>query len=557
MNKKLIFIFIFLLLFSFIIEIKAYSFKSGDLIDGVYVLKIDESGVKEYKKGRFIIDDDGNYVYCLEPFVRIKKGETYNEYETDFAKKLGISEELWQKVNLINYYGYEYKDDTHNHTDPKWYYITQMLIWQNVSPNSRFYFTDTFEGEINSSLYVNEIKEIYDLVNNHFVIPEFDIPDVFINDTITIIDKNGVLNKFKSNDVKINGNLLTIKINNEDNSFTLTKSSNTKGYIYVSDNSQNILKGKMDIPVRASYNIKGKYITGNIKLKKYGEFFNQGDYKKNPLANITFTIYDENNNLLKEETTNEYGELTFTNLHPGKYFIKETNTNDNYILDDKMYEVNLSVNENNRVIDVFLELENYLKKGNLIIKKTDFDNNTPIKDTKFIIMKDKEVIYEGLTNEEGILKVDNLPLGTYEIKEVMASTGYVLSELIYEVKLEKRNEDTLIEIKNELEKGKLIIKKIDANNNEALKETEFIITKDGKIIYQGTTNEEGILELDNLPFGKYIVKEIKASTGYIINEEEIDVSIDTDVKYIEIKNIPNTNINTQEIILYIERKRKI
>lgn len=555
MNKKLIFI--FLLLFSFIIEIKAYSFKSGDLIDGVYVLKIDESGVKEYKKGRFIIDDDGNYVYCLEPFVRIKKGETYNEYEIDFAKKLGISEELWQKVNLINYYGYEYKDDTHNHTDSKWYYITQMLIWQNVSPNSRFYFTDTFEGEINSSLYVNEIKEIYDLVNNHFVIPEFDIPDVFINDTITIIDKNGVLNKFKSNDVKINGNLLTIKINNEDNSFTLTKSSNTKGYIYVSDNSQNILKGKMDIPVRASYNIKGKYITGNIKLKKYGEFFNQGDYKKNPLANITFTIYDENNNLLKEETTNEYGELTFTNLHPGKYFIKETNTNDNYILDDKMYEVNLSVNENNRVIDVFLELENYLKKGNLIIKKTDFDNNTPIKDTKFIIMKDKEIIYEGLTNEEGILKVDNLPLGTYEIKEVMASTGYVLSELIYEVKLEKRNEDTLIEIKNELEKGKLIIKKIDANNYEALKETEFIITKDGKIIYQGTTNEEGILELDNLPFGKYIVKEIKASTGYIINEEEIDVSIDTDVKYIEIKNIPNTNINTQEIILYIERKRKI
>ena len=645
MNKKLIFI--FLLLFSFIIEIKAYSFKSGDLIDGVYVLKIDESGVKEYKKGRFIIDDDGNYVYCLEPFVRIKKGETYNEYEIDFAKKLGISEELWQKVNLINYYGYEYKDDTHNHTDSKWYYITQMLIWQNVSPNSRFYFTDTFEGEINSSLYVNEIKEIYDLVNNHFVIPEFDIPDVFINDTITIIDKNGVLNKFKSTDVKINGNLLTIKINNEDNSFTLTKSSNTKGYIYVSDNSQNILKGKMDIPVRASYNIKGKYITGNIKLKKYGEFFNQGDYKKNPLANITFTIYDENNNLLKEETTNEYGELTFTNLHPGKYFIKETNTNDNYILDDKMYEVNLSINENNRVIDVFLEPENYLKKGNLIIKKTDFDNNTlikdtkfiimkdkeviyegltneegileldnlplgiyeikevaastgyvlneliyevnleqenedtlieiknelekgnliikktdfdnntPIKDTKFIIMKDKEIIYEGLTNEEGILKVDNLPLGTYEIKEVMASTGYVLSELIYEVKLEKRNEDTLIEIKNELEKGKLIIKKIDANNYEALKETEFIITKDGKIIYQGTTNEEGILELDNLPFGKYIVKEIKASTGYIINEEEIDVSIDTDVKYIEIKNIPNTNINTQEIILYIERKRKI
>lgn len=554
MNKKIIFA--ILLVFSFILRIEASTFKSGELINGVYVLKIDENGVKEYKKGRFIIDEDGNYVYCLEPFIRIKNGEIYNKYEDDFAKNLGISEDLWQKINLISYYGYEYKDDTHNHSDPKWYYITQMLIWQNVSPNSRFYFTNTFEGEINSTLFSSEIKEIYDLVNNHFVIPEFDIPESFINDTITIIDKKGILKNFKSNDVMINGNILTIKINSEDNLFTLTKSSNTKGYIYVSDNSQNILKGKMDIPVTASYNIKGKFITGNIKLKKYGESFNQGGHKKNPLENITFTIYDENQNILKEEITNENGELTFTNLRPGKYFIKETKTNDNYILDDKMYEVNLGVNENNRVIDILLELDNYLKKGNLIIRKIDFDNNTPIKDTKFIIMKDKEIIYEGLTNEEGILKVDNLPLGIYEIKEVVASTGYVLDEIIYEVKIEQENEDTIIEIKNELEKGKLIIKKIDANNNEVLKDTEFIITKDDKIIYQGTTNEEGILELDNLPFGKYIIKETKASTGYITNEEEIEVTIDTDIKYIEIKNIPNTNL-TKEEVLYIERKRKI
>ena len=266
MNKKIIFA--ILLVFSFILRIEASTFKSGELINGVYVLKIDENGVKEYKKGRFIIDEDGNYVYCLEPFIRIKNGETYNKYEDDFAKNLGISEELWQKINLISYYGYEYKDDTHNHSDPKWYYITQMLIWQNVSPNSRFYFTNTFEGEINSTLFSSEIKEIYDLVNNHFVIPEFDIPESFINDTITIIDKKGILKNFKSNDVMINGNILTIKINSEDNLFTLTKSSNTKGYIYVSDNSQNILKGKMDIPVTASYNIKGKFITGNIKLKK-------------------------------------------------------------------------------------------------------------------------------------------------------------------------------------------------------------------------------------------------------------------------------------------------
>ena len=59
-----------------------------------------------------------------------------------------------------------------------------------------------------------------------------------------------------------------------------------------------------------------------------------------------------------------------------------------------------------------------------------------------------------------------------------------------------------------------------------------------------------------MPFGKYIIKETKASTGYITNEEEIEVTIDTDIKYIEIKNIPNTNLTNEEV-LYVERKRKI
>lgn len=81
-----------------------------------------------------------------------------------------------------------------------------MLIWQNVSTKARFYFTDTFKGNVNSTLFVNEIKEIYNLVNNHYKIPEFDVPDTYIGDTLSIIDRNGVLKKFAgSKNVKING----------------------------------------------------------------------------------------------------------------------------------------------------------------------------------------------------------------------------------------------------------------------------------------------------------------------------------------------------------------
>ena len=642
MNKK---VWLLVFMFMLVIDVKALSFKGGDVIKNVFVLKVKENGEKEYKKGQFIIDSEGDYVYCLEPFVKVNNNSSYNKYTNNFAKYLGLSDELWEKINLISYYGYQYKDDTHNHMDPKWYYITQMLIWQNVSPKARFYFTDTFKGNVNSTLFVNEIKEIYNLVNNHYKIPEFDVPDTYIGDTLSIIDRNGVLKKFAgSKNVKINGNILTIKISDLSNKFTLKKGTNNKVFIFVSSDSQNVLKGKMDVPVIANYDIKGLELKGNIKIKKYGEAI---DGDKISLEGVIFALFDENKNYIKEATTDKDGKAIFNNLSKGKYFIKEVSNDKKFVLDDNYYEANLKVNENNRIIDIFLELENKLKKGDLKIKKIDFDTKTPIKDTEFIIMKDDKIIYQGRTNVDGIIELNDLVYGIYKIKEVIASNGYLLNEMIYEVKIDDENKDVYIEIENELKKGDLKIKKIDFDTKTPIKDTEFIITKDEKIIYQGKTNADGIIELnnlvygiykikeviasngyllnemiyevkiddenkdvyieienelkkgklvirkldssngnvisnvefvimkdkeviyegvtneygeieiDNLPLGIYIIKEVRASNGYILNEDEIEVSLDSEVKYIEIFNIPDTEVRMVDIIMFFEEKKKL
>ena len=641
MNKK---VWLLIFMFMLIIDVKALSFKGGDVIKNVFVLKVKENGEKEYKKGQFIIDGEGDYVYCLEPFVKVNNNSLYNKYTNNFAKNLGLSDELWEKINLISYYGYQYKDDTHNHMDPKWYYITQMLIWQNVSPKARFYFTDTFKGNVNSTLFANEIKEIYNLVNNHYKIPEFDVPDTYIGDTLSIIDRNGVLKNFAgSKNVKINGNILAIEISDLSNKFTLKKGTNNKAFIFVSSDSQNVLKGKMDVPVIANYDIKGLELKGNIKIKKYGEVI---DGDKISLEGVLFALFDENKNYIKETTTDKDGKAIFNNLSKGKYFIKEVSNDGKFVLDDNYYEVTLKVNENNRIIDVFLELENKLKRGNLKIKKIDFDTKIPIKDTEFIIMKDEKIIYQGRTNVDGIIELNDLVYGIYKIKEVMASNGYLLNEMIYEVKIDDENKDVYIEIENELKKGDLKIKKIDFDTKTPIKDTEFIIMKDEKIIYQGRTNVDGIIELndlvygiykikevmasngyllnemiyevniddeskdvcfeienelkkgklvirkldssngrvisnvefviikdneviyegvtneygeieiDNLPLGIYIVKEVRASDGYILNEEEIEVSLDSEVKYIEIFNIPDTEVRMVDIIMFFEEKKK-
>ena len=641
MNKK---VWLLVFMFMLVIDVKALSFKGGDVIKNVFVLKVKENGEKEYKKGQFIIDSEGDYVYCLEPFVKVNNNSSYNKYTNNFAKYLGLSDELWEKINLISYYGYQYKDDTHNHMDPKWYYITQMLIWQNVSTKARFYFTDTFKGNVNSTLFVNEIKEIYNLVNNHYKIPEFDVPDTYIGDTLSIIDRNGVLKKFAgSKNVKINGNILTIKISDLSNKFTLKKGTNNKAFIFVSSDSQNVLKGKMDVPVIANYDIKGLELKCNIKIKKYGEVI---DGDKISLEGVIFALFDENKNYIKEATTDKDGKAIFENLKKGKYFIKEVCNDKKFVLDDNYYEVNLKVNENNRIIDIFLELENKLKKGNLKIKKIDFDTKIPIKDTEFIIMKDEKIIYQGKTNVDGMIELNDLVYGIYKIKEVIASNGYLLNEMIYEVKIDDENKDVCIEIENELKKGDLKIKKIDFDTKTPIKDTEFIIMKDDKIIYQGKTNADGIIELNdlvygiykikeviasngyllnemiyevkiddenkdvyieienelkkgklvirkldssngnvisnvefvimkdneviyegvtneygeieinNLPLGIYIIKEVKASNGYILNEDEIEVSLDSEVKYIEIFNIPDTEVRMVDIIMFFEEKKK-
>lgn len=551
MNKK---VWLLVFMFMLVIDVKALSFKGGDVIKNVFVLKVKENGEKEYKKGQFIIDSEGDYVYCLEPFVKVNNNSSYNKYTNNFAKYLGLSDELWEKINLISYYGYQYKDDTHNHMDPKWYYITQMLIWQNVSPKARFYFTDTFKGNVNSTLFANEIKEIYNLVNNHYKIPEFDVPDTYIGDTLSIIDRNGVLKNFAgSKNVKINGNILAIEISDLSNKFTLKKGTNNKAFIFVSSDSQNVLKGKMDVPVIANYDIKGLELKGNIKIKKYGEAI---DGDKISLEGVLFALFDENKNYIKETTTDKDGKAIFNNLSKGKYFIKEVSNDGKFVLDDNYYEVTLKVNENNRIIDVFLELENKLKRGNLKIKKIDFDTKIPIKDTEFIIMKDEKIIYQGRTNVDGIIELNDLVYGIYKIKEVMPSDGYVLNEMIYEVKIDDENKDIYLEIENELKKGKLVIRKLDSSDGRVISNVEFVIMRDNEVIYEGVTNEYGEIEIDNLPLGIYIVKEVRASDGYILNEEEIEVSLDSEVKYIEIFNIPDTEVRMVDIIMFFEEKKK-
>ncbi|MFV1029009.1 choice-of-anchor A family protein, partial [Bacillus tropicus] len=78
------------------------------------------------------------------------------------------------------------------------------------------------------------------------------------------------------------------------------------------------------------------------------------------------------------------------------------------------------------------------------------------------------------------------------------------------------------------EKGNLQIKKVDENDeNIVLKDAKFdVIDKENNVVDTVTTNEKGIAEVKDLPFGDYFVKEISAPEGYIKVDTPVKVTID-------------------------------
>lgn len=92
----------------------------------------------------------------------------------------------------------------------------------------------------------------------------------------------------------------------------------------------------------ASGQTQDKYYKNETKVK----IVKQDQETKERLENVEFNIYDSNKNLIYSNIkTNANGEVEIGNFLPGKYYIQETLAKDGYILNDKLIEFNISLNQ--------------------------------------------------------------------------------------------------------------------------------------------------------------------------------------------------------------------
>ena len=560
---------IILVVFIFIVGMISVNAKTDDIyaaekIDGMYIRKISSSGKEVSKQGGFIRrTSDNSFVYCVEPFVDLINYYTYDVYNNNQDKYLGIDKNTWEKLSLIAYYGYQYG----NHTEDYWYYITQVMIWRTVDPEASFYFTNTLGGENDERLYAKEIEEIESLVSNHYVTPEFEEIVLKEGETKRFSDKNNVL----SNYVVVGNSNVTI----EDNELVVTKdtigieeiilrkdSSNFSDVplVYINPGSQKVLTaGNLD-PVSCKVNIE--VIGYSLKIIKVDAI--TGEALK--IASIKFNIYDaDTNEFIMEVITDDNGEIIIDKLlSKGNYKIKEVNnqTIDGYEINDEEIYFEITGEEDL----VTIEFPNNPVLGAIKVLKTNEDGNALAGVTFGLYQSDGTLVDIIVTDESGIALFENLQTGTYQLRELATIDGYLLDETIHEIELKLENnklETVTIKLVNYQPKGSLEIIKVDTNNNP-LPETEFVLyDSNRKEIKKTKTDSEGKIIIDNLLLGKYYLEEITPAEGYQLLDDIIEFEINNNKEVITITvtnekidiDIPDTEIS-MNIDDYILEKRK-
>lgn len=225
------------------------------------------------------------------------------------------------------------------------------------------------------------------------------------------------------------------------------------------------------------------------------------------LEGVKFEIQDKDEKLVSILKTDENGEAILSNIPIGNYYIKETETLENYVLNEEKMQV--IVNEDS-VTEVVIENEK--KRGQIQITKTSEDKNniidkeegSPIEGVKFnIYNKANKIVDTIVTDENGVALSKKLEKGRYTVQEVETEKWYILDEKIYNVEIKENNEIIILDITNKSKDPKVEITKSCKN-----------ITKtNDEIDYSFEIKNTGNVELEDFTWYDYLPTEYAKITG--------------------------------------------
>lgn len=314
--------------------------------------------------------------------------------------------------------------------------------------------------------------------------------------------------------------------------------------------------------------VEAEAIVGNDRQKVSISVEKQDAENGRVLSGAVFGIYNKKDiqangkvlvkadTLLQEMTSDENGMATCTlDLPFGEYYVKELKAPEGFVSSDEVLEF-VAEYQGQETKIVFLQAVKKNEPTTAEFTKFDLTTGVELEGARLKVMdKDGNVIDEWTSEKDKPHVIKRLVVGeTYTLHEEFAPYGYLIAtDVTFTVK--DTAEVQKVEMKDEVPKGLLIINKkgeflekitlldnvkgtvehffeyITGNLSEVTFEVyaaEDIKAADGvsadyykkdELVGTITTDEKGIAKMEDLPVGKYYVKEVKTAHGFVLDGE--------------------------------------
>lgn len=311
----------------------------------------------------------------------------------------------------------------------------------------------------------------------------------------------------------------------------------------------------------------------------------QPEYSVSGLAGAVFEIYaDEDittpdgtvrakkDELVATLKTNTKGTAISKQLYLGKYRVVETVAPYGTVINPEPHTIELTYSgQNEKVTNTSTSFTNDRQKAEINLtkileqdEKFNIGNNGEIRNVSFGLYADEDLKAANGTviPKDGLLEIitcdekgkaqftTDIPIGKYYVKEISTDSHYILSDKKYPIVFEYAGQDTATvrisvndgePIENEIIYGTIKGLKIDRETGENIAGTLFGLFSNNETkfteetaILTAESNEGGIFEFTDVPYGEYIVRELKPAEGYLPNEENYTVTISENKEIIEI-----------------------
>lgn len=329
---------------------------------------------------------------------------------------------------------------------------------------------------------------------------------------------------------------------------------NEKHYFEIKDNQSS----ELQIVKEELYNKRPTVKVEFNKIMEDHEYHENKDAYKDVLFGIYARedIYDykgnvaiTNGTMIATSGIDEKGQLTnMPDLPNGVYFLKELQTNKDYVLDTNEYNFEIGYQGSDVptyqvVIGNKGQIENKLKRGNVEITKVGVGNgekNILLTGAEFNISADedmKNIIATVKTGDDGIARFENLEVGIYYIQEVKTVDGYLLDDTIHKVEVTNEGETVQLTVENEYALTDIQVNKVDEQTNKPIisEDFEFTMYADKELtqvldVVHANTEDGTATFKDVKPLQTVYIKETKAPVGYKLSDEVKVITVDENLE---------------------------